>query len=189
MSEETTASEQNWRSAAACRSADPELFFPISAFGKALGRARGHPPPRPARGRVGPPRPSPAPGAPDDLAPPPRPGVRARHVRIGRLSWVRGARTTVRSVKILNLFIRTIDVLPIRHCLLPRSRRRPGPWPAWGQYRSRGPELRAVLGTWPGHARHVVQAAEVLRVAILLVPRRSARAITDASVPPSRRSA
>jgi WhiB family transcriptional regulator, redox-sensing transcriptional regulator len=36
MSEETTASERDWRSAAACRSANPELFFPISAFGKAL---------------------------------------------------------------------------------------------------------------------------------------------------------
>lgn len=30
------AAEPNWWSAAACRSADPELFFPISAFGKAL---------------------------------------------------------------------------------------------------------------------------------------------------------
>jgi WhiB family redox-sensing transcriptional regulator len=36
MSGETTASEQNWWSAATCRSADPELFFPISAFGQAL---------------------------------------------------------------------------------------------------------------------------------------------------------
>jgi len=27
MSEETTASERDWRSAAACRSANPELFF------------------------------------------------------------------------------------------------------------------------------------------------------------------
>jgi WhiB family transcriptional regulator, redox-sensing transcriptional regulator len=33
------AAEQNWRSAAACRSADPELFFPISAFGQALEQA------------------------------------------------------------------------------------------------------------------------------------------------------
>jgi len=30
------AAERDWRSAAACRSADPELFFPISAFGQAL---------------------------------------------------------------------------------------------------------------------------------------------------------
>jgi hypothetical protein len=30
-------------------------------------------------------------------------GVRARHVRAGRLSWVRGACTTTRSGKILNL--------------------------------------------------------------------------------------
>jgi len=36
MSDETTAAERDWRSAAACRSADPELFFPISAFGQAL---------------------------------------------------------------------------------------------------------------------------------------------------------
>jgi hypothetical protein len=36
MSEETTASERDWRSAAACRLANPELFFPISAFGQAL---------------------------------------------------------------------------------------------------------------------------------------------------------
>jgi WhiB family redox-sensing transcriptional regulator len=36
MSEETTASERDWQSAAACRSADPELFFPVSAFGLAL---------------------------------------------------------------------------------------------------------------------------------------------------------
>ena len=37
MSDETgVAAEQNWRSAAACRSADPELFFPVSAFGRAL---------------------------------------------------------------------------------------------------------------------------------------------------------
>ena len=35
MSDETRlAAERDWRSAA-CRSADPELFFPISAFGKA----------------------------------------------------------------------------------------------------------------------------------------------------------
>jgi WhiB family transcriptional regulator, redox-sensing transcriptional regulator len=30
------AAERNWRSAAACRSADPDLFFPISASGQAL---------------------------------------------------------------------------------------------------------------------------------------------------------
>ena len=30
------AAERNWRSAAACRSADPELFFPVSGFGQAL---------------------------------------------------------------------------------------------------------------------------------------------------------
>jgi WhiB family redox-sensing transcriptional regulator len=30
------AAERDWRSDAACRSADPELFFPISAFGQAL---------------------------------------------------------------------------------------------------------------------------------------------------------
>jgi hypothetical protein len=28
MSEETTASERDWRSAATCQSANPELFFP-----------------------------------------------------------------------------------------------------------------------------------------------------------------
>jgi WhiB family transcriptional regulator, redox-sensing transcriptional regulator len=33
MSDETRA---DWRSAAACRSADPELFFPVSGFGQAL---------------------------------------------------------------------------------------------------------------------------------------------------------
>jgi len=56
--------------------------------------APGYPPPRSARGRVGPPRRGPAPGAPDDLASPPRPGVRARRVKAGRpasrpmwLSW------------------------------------------------------------------------------------------------------
>jgi len=32
----TTGSTQNWRSAAACRSADPDLFFPISATGPAV---------------------------------------------------------------------------------------------------------------------------------------------------------
>ena len=37
MSDETrAAAERNWRTAAACRSADPELFFPISASGQAL---------------------------------------------------------------------------------------------------------------------------------------------------------
>jgi WhiB family redox-sensing transcriptional regulator len=37
MSDETRlTAEQDWRSAAACRSADPELFFPVSAFGQAL---------------------------------------------------------------------------------------------------------------------------------------------------------
>jgi WhiB family transcriptional regulator, redox-sensing transcriptional regulator len=30
------AAEEDWRSAAACWSADPDLFFPVSAFGKAL---------------------------------------------------------------------------------------------------------------------------------------------------------
>jgi WhiB family transcriptional regulator, redox-sensing transcriptional regulator len=30
------ASDEDWRSAAACWSADPDLFFPVSAFGKAL---------------------------------------------------------------------------------------------------------------------------------------------------------
>ena len=33
-----TGSAQNWRSAAACRSADPDLFFPISATGPAAGQ-------------------------------------------------------------------------------------------------------------------------------------------------------
>ena len=31
-----TESAQNWRSAAACRSADPDLFFPITAAGPAV---------------------------------------------------------------------------------------------------------------------------------------------------------
>ena len=31
-----TESAQNWRSAAACRSADPDLFFPVSATGPAV---------------------------------------------------------------------------------------------------------------------------------------------------------
>ena len=35
MSDDTRA---DWRSAAACRSADPELFFPVSAFGQALAQ-------------------------------------------------------------------------------------------------------------------------------------------------------
>jgi len=30
-----TGSAQNWRSAAACRSADPDLFFPMAATGPA----------------------------------------------------------------------------------------------------------------------------------------------------------
>src|SRR5260370_6282681 len=33
-----TGSATNWRSAAACRSADPDLFFPISATGPAAGQ-------------------------------------------------------------------------------------------------------------------------------------------------------
>ena len=33
-----TGSVQNWRSAAAFRSADPDLFFPISATGPAAGQ-------------------------------------------------------------------------------------------------------------------------------------------------------
>ena len=33
-----TGSAQNWRSAAACRSADPDLFFPISATGPTAGQ-------------------------------------------------------------------------------------------------------------------------------------------------------
>jgi|SRR5271163_2754135 WhiB family transcriptional regulator, redox-sensing transcriptional regulator len=35
-----TGSAQNWRSAAACRSADPDLFFPRSATGLAAQIAR-----------------------------------------------------------------------------------------------------------------------------------------------------
>jgi WhiB family redox-sensing transcriptional regulator len=30
------ADEQDWRSAAGCRSADPDLFFPLSSSGRAL---------------------------------------------------------------------------------------------------------------------------------------------------------
>ena len=33
-----TGSAQNWRSAAACRSADPDLFFPVSATGPAAAQ-------------------------------------------------------------------------------------------------------------------------------------------------------
>ena len=35
-----TGTIQNWRSAAACRSADPDLFFPISTTGPATQIAR-----------------------------------------------------------------------------------------------------------------------------------------------------
>ena len=31
--------ERNWQTLAACRSADPDLFFPLSSSGKSLGQA------------------------------------------------------------------------------------------------------------------------------------------------------